>query len=146
MFLPEELERARQVFERAKEAIAGDEALLAAFGDFDRLMDALAATRASWGIYNGAVALMLVLDVFERHMEDLAQGWCAPDGEPRRTSWVPLASVIGTDKLPAAAAAVVKRAVDRMVDSGLVTGKARWQAMELWAADYLAGPDADEDP
>jgi len=53
--------------------------------------------------------------------------------------WVPLASVLGGAVVPAEVATVVKSAVDKMLERGDVTGKAKWRAIELWAADYLAG-------
>jgi len=42
-------------------------------------------------------------------------------------------------RMPADAAAVVEQALERMTEQGLITRP--WQALEWWAADYLAGPD-----
>lgn len=53
--------------------------------------------------------------------------------------WVPLADVFGGAVVPPEVADVVREAVERMLKSGDVTTKARWRAIELWAADYLAG-------
>lgn len=53
--------------------------------------------------------------------------------------WVPLASVLGGGVVPQEVATVVKLAVNKMLERGDITTKAKWRAIELWAADYLAG-------
>ena len=86
---------------------------------------------------NSAVALTLVLDVFEAHLVDLSAGW---EGNEDRQRWVPLATIFGVDEVPLHAARIMQRAVARLVESGDVSEKARWQAIEYLCADYLAGP------
>jgi hypothetical protein len=56
--------------------------------------------------------------------------------------WVPLSAVLGTGRVPAAVAAVLKQAVDGFVKNGDVTPAGRFRALELLAADWLAGPQA----
>jgi len=51
--------------------------------------------------------------------------------------WTDTVKVVG-DRIPLAAAAVVGSAVERMLDRGEITRP--WQALEMWAADYLAQP------
>ena len=86
-----------------------------------------------------AVALMLMLESFERHLTDLSDGWLSEEGEVKHKNWVPLASVTGTDTIPPESARVIKQAVDTMMAREEVGAKNRWQALEYWAADYLAG-------
>lgn len=56
---------------------------------------------------------------------------------------MPIPSVTGWD-MPAGAANVVNQALRRMVAREVVDYP--WQALEMWAADYLAGPDAPASP
>ena len=139
LFLPEETERLDEVFAEARQSVPLKDGRLARLAEFDRLMDALANTQAAHNVKNVAVALMLVLEAFERHLTDLSEGWLDEEGELKHKSWVPLASVLGTDTIPPESARVVKQAVDTMMSRDDVSSKARWQALEFWATDYLAG-------
>ncbi|MCL6442557.1 MAG: ParB/RepB/Spo0J family partition protein [Alicyclobacillus sp.] len=139
LFLPDELDRLRDVLERAKGEITSD-TFLARMAEYDRTLDALSKAKASYNVINSATAMMLVLDVFERHIEDLRAGWLDSDGETvLHKGWVPLASILGTDMVPASAAAVIHQAVETMLSRGEVTTKNKWQALEYMAAEYLSG-------
>lgn len=140
LFLPEETEELQRTFDDARKLVSGQATYLARFSDFDRLLDRLATASAAHNIKNAATGLMCLVALAERHQTDLAEGWFDPETETaRHTGWVPLATIFGSDQVPAEAAAVVKRAVDAMVSHDDVTADARWQALERWAADYLAG-------
>lgn len=143
LLLPEERDRLLEAFEKARklESLAGD-VVVARLADYDRLMDAQDKVMASYNIHNGATALMLILDIFERHQEDLQEGWLDEEGKPAHKGWVPLSSILGTDYVPAEAADVIRRAVEKMVSAGEIEGKNKWQALEYWAADYLAGDES----
>jgi hypothetical protein len=58
---------------------------------------------------------------------------------------VPLRDLLGTSVLPAEAAAVIRAGLERMEKAGDVTKAARWRAVEMWAADYLGGPDPESE-
>jgi hypothetical protein len=60
------------------------------------------------------------------------------DEEPKHKGWVPVASVVGTYNVPASVAILLTKAISRMVDAGEVSDKARWQALEYWAAESLS--------
>lgn len=137
LFLPEEADRLKAALEKAR-AVLHSEAVAARWADYDRLLDALTKVKSSYDIRNGAVALMIILDIFERHLEDLRDGWLdEATGEARHKRWVPLASVLGTDAVPAQAALVLQKALEKMLASGEINGRNKWQALEYWAADYL---------
>ncbi len=137
VFLPPEVEQARAAFEEARKLVRDDEVWLARFEDYDAFLDGLAAAGSAYAVSNVATGLAVVLGVFERHMEDLADGWYDEEG-PKHKKWVPLASVFGTYDIPAEAAQVIRKAVLRMRDKAEVSPNALWQAMEFWAAEYLA--------
>lgn len=139
VFLPNELEAAKEAFSEAKTLITGDEAWLASWGEYDALLDGLAAASAAYNVGNIATSLAVILGVFERHQDDLSEGWYGDGDEPKHNDWVPLASILNTYDVPAPAAQVIRKAVLKMRDRGEVSSKALWQSLEMWAADYLAG-------
>jgi len=138
-FLPEEPEALQDAFEEAKKSISLKDGHLARLEEFDRLLDSLARAQQAYGVHNSATSLLIILDIFNHHPEDLQAGWLGEDDEIKHKGWVPLASILGEDTMPAEAALVVKQAVDKMQNKKEVESKSRWRALEMWAADYLAG-------
>lgn len=136
VFLPNEFDRLQSILQEALSMVTGQDVFLGRIEEFSRALDALEKVDASYNIHNSATALMIVLDVFEQHLTDLATGW--EERTPKATEWVPIASVLGTDTVPVEVARMLKQALGRMMDSGEVTKKNLWQALEYWAADYLA--------
>lgn len=111
---------------------------LARIEEATRTLDALDTAGRSYGVTNQATALMIVLDVFERHVTDLREGYLDGDGEAtEQKRWVPVTTVTGHE-MPAGAASVLTRALARMVERD--EAGSPWQALELLAADYLSGP------
>jgi hypothetical protein len=143
LFLPAEAERLMAVFEEATRTVDADQLLAARYTEHRRFLAALDTVRDSYRVGSAAIAIGLVLDVFEAHLGDNRTGWYDPDtGEPivPRTNRVPIETILETRTIPADAAAVIARAIDHAQARGDVTPAARWRALELWAADYLAGP------
>lgn len=133
MFLPEEIEDVDAILETAQGG-KGDEVRLVALSQFERLLAATSVVKAAHNIKNSAVALEIVLHVFEDHLEDLQEGWVEDE---KRREGVPISTIFGTDVVPLAAAKAIKKAVDRMVDSGEIQAKEKWKAPELWASKYF---------
>ena len=115
LFLPEELENLQKVFDEIRQSISIENTNLARLVEYDRLMDAIAKTQSAYNVKNIAVALMIVLSMFERHKTDLLEGWLDKNGELKHKNKVPLASVLGTDEIPAESAKIIHQAVERMV-------------------------------
>lgn len=138
IFLPSEIETAKETFEEARKLVSADEVWVARFEDYDAFLDAMAAASSAYAVINTATALAVVLGVFARHQEDLADGWYGEE-EPKHKKWVPLSSVVGTYDVPAEAAQVIRKAALLMRDRGEVDSSSLWRALEFWAADYLAG-------
>lgn len=53
--------------------------------------------------------------------------------------WIPLADIFSGAVVPPDVADLLRTAVEKMQKRNEITGKAKWRAIELWAADYLAG-------
>jgi hypothetical protein len=141
IFLPHELDHAKEVWEQAKLAAdTADEVWIAPYKAYEQTLTALATAHSAYGVNNVTTALGLVLELVTAHLTDMREGWMTADYEPKEgRRWAPLETVLGGREMPPAAAAVVARAVDHMVSSGDVSGTAKWQALEFWASDYLAG-------
>ncbi|WDZ84051.1 ParB N-terminal domain-containing protein [Micromonospora cathayae] len=143
VFLPHELDAARTSFDEARKLVQADGRWLAGYVDYEATLDALATTHGAHNVGNVATALGLILTVFERHLGELRDGvWYDPEtGEPIGNAHrlVPIETVLETRSMPADAAAVLTRAVDQLVRKGDVPADQRWRALELLAADYLAG-------
>lgn len=140
VFLPDELERVRDSWETVKKQIKPDEAWLARFSDYDALLDVLEIAGAAYKVRNAATTLHLIIELARANLDQLSDGWYdAETGGAKHKGWVPLSTILGNDKVPAQAAAVIKRAIDKMIADGEITTKNRWQALEFWAAEYLGG-------
>ncbi len=137
LFLPEEVERLESAFQRAVESTVCEEAILAPLADFSRLVDALDKTKASYATKNHAVALSLVLDVFEQNLTDLQPGWYQ-EGQARHKEHVPLATVFGTDKVPASVACLLRESCVKLKESGLVETADAGSTLQVLAERFLA--------
>ncbi|MFD7086768.1 hypothetical protein ACFV94_02915 [Streptomyces sp. NPDC059896] len=101
---------------------------------YEPVLDAAETSRAAYKIGNSATALGVILAVFERHLSELAEGWFdAASGEPVRAGTAPLETVFGVRDVPVATAAVVRAAIDRMVQDGTVPEDAPWRALDVRA-------------
>lgn len=137
MFLPDEIERITETFKEARAMCQGKNVLLTKFEDYDRFLDHLDTAGRSFNVTSSALALQVILNLFERHRGDLSDGWGGYKENDK--NWVPLVGLLGSDSIPLDAGRVVKQAIAKMIASGDVTAAAPWRALELWAADYLAG-------
>ena len=138
VFLPDELKEAQEILDKAlAEAKSADITWLARMSEYDKWLDSQEIAGSSKGVKNNATSFRIILDVFERNMHQLSDGW--NEGESRDKDWVPLESIFGRSKIPLGSARVIKKALDKMVGEKDLTSTNLWQAMEYWSADYLAG-------
>lgn len=142
-FLPTEKDKADRAWDSARPGLlSSDEAWLARLREHERTLDALDSAGKSFGVTNVATSLLLVLEIFERHAQDLQAGYLDAGGEalePKR--WVPLSSLFGHKGIPASAAATIARALTEMKDAGEVTDRTAWKAIERWATEYLSAAE-----
>jgi hypothetical protein len=140
-FLPGDGDRAKHGFADAEDLAKGaDDHWLARYEDHIRVLDAISDAGRSHNVKNMALSLAYVLDVFENHRTDLTAGWYDPEtDQTRHQNWVPIATVFGNDAMPAPAAAVVLKAVEKMLREEQFGQFSRWRALELWAIACLGG-------
>jgi hypothetical protein len=137
LFLPEEVEALENAFARAVESTVCEEAVTVRLTEFSRLVDALDKAKASYATKNHAVALSIVLDVFERHLTDLQPGWFE-DGEAKHKEQVPLATVFGSDKVPASVACLLRETCAKLKAEGLLEATDAGSTLQVLAERFLA--------
>lgn len=139
IFLPNELEAAREAFDQAR--LGQNESWLAARADYDQTLDTLASTHAAHKVGNVATALHAVLGIVEAHLTDLQAGYTSPQGEPLHTGQVGLETVLGARRLPAPAAVTINKAIAAAEGRGEIEQGQGWRLLERLAGEYLSGPN-----
>lgn len=138
-FLPDELEDAKKVIEKAiKSASFADASWIGVSSEYDRWLDAQEKVAESYKVKNVATALDLVLKVFESHVSDLSEAW---EGNLRDSDWVSIDSVIGRSKIPVRTAKMMKNAVDVMMSKKEIDKNEMYKALEIMAQSYLGKGD-----
>lgn len=135
VFLPDEIERVKEVWDLTKKSLAGSKgAWLASWAQYDEFMDTLDDTSRAHGIKNVATALLVVLEIFTRHIDDLTEGFLDHDGGPKKTGGmhVPIRSVLGTHHFPAATVAATRKLAEILISKGVVSSDKRYEALD-WA-------------
>lgn len=132
LFAPDELERVRSVIEEAEGLVPTDETWVARLDQFDRLVDAMDTARLAEDVKASALAMEVVLRVFEEHVEDLAASWAGREAEePKKTRKVPVLSLFGVE-IPASTGLKVTRALKKLRDQGRITEA--HEALDFWAS------------
>ncbi|MBI5954353.1 MAG: hypothetical protein HY865_22075 [Chloroflexi bacterium] len=139
MFLPDELDQVKEVWEIAKkEAGAAKLLWLARMKEYDAVMDALEATSSSYGVKNVTTSLIAILEIFTRHITDLSEGYITQDGEATKgVGAVPIASVTGVN-IPAKTAALLKKVLER-TRSTMPKGKTNIDALHQLLEQFSDG-------
>lgn len=136
-FLPHEIDAVKEVWDDVKLLFQGDELWLARWAEYDKFLDSLEDAASSYGVSNAATTLMVLLEIVSRHISDLSDGWYDDGAAIKGKDWVPLSTAVGSGKMPAESAALVKRAVDLMVSRGDVDPARPWLALERMAFNYV---------
>ncbi|MGW4007943.1 ParB N-terminal domain-containing protein [Streptomyces sp. NPDC004763] len=139
IFLPAELEAAREAFDQAR--LGQNESWLAARADYMQTLDTLASTHAAHKVGNVATALHAILAIVERHLDELQEGYTAPNGEHLHSGHVGLETVLGARTLPAPAAVTLNKAIAAAEGRGDIEQGQGWRLLERLAGEYLSGPN-----
>lgn len=140
VFLPNELERVMEIWDSIKGEVKADAVWLARYKEYDAFLDSLETISNSYDVKNVATTFLLMLDVVQRHMDELSEGWYdEQEQEAKHSNWVHMTTMFNNNKMPAKSAAIVKRALDKMLSDGDIAKNNKWQALEYWAAEYLSG-------
>jgi hypothetical protein len=94
-------------------------------------MEAITKYQQFANVKNTGAAIYAMIRATEQMFDDV--------GFDDSQEWIPLSTVFGSPAIPKEAVEVIGEALKKMVDEGVVGAKNKWQAVEYWAADYLAG-------
>lgn len=140
LFLPDELEKFDKIIKQVERYTASsDSVYLNHLNDFKRLLKAQNKMQASFNVKNSATSLMLILDLFNRHQEDLSKGYIDDNGELIHNNKVPLSSVFGDDYVSAEIALLLKKALEKAIGKGDIQSKSKMDFLRQMSEKYLAG-------
>lgn len=140
VFLPSELEKAKGMIDEIRQEVKADEVWLGSMKSYDDFMDSMEAVGSSYNVKNVAITLLIMMDVIQRNLDTLSEGWYDEnEQDAKHKEWVPLSTVFNQHKVPAKSAAVMKKAVDQMLSKGDIEKSHKWEALEYWANLYLQG-------
>jgi hypothetical protein len=114
VFLPEELDQVQELWDTVKKTVGGAKGVwLARWNDYDKFMDSLEDASRAYGIKNVATALLVILEIFTRHITDLQEGFLDQDlnANSKITNNVPIASIIGGNDIPARTASILAKVI-----------------------------------
>jgi len=134
MFIPWEREYVKEALAAIERELVGTqshEAWLADIAFFENFRKLGRQITKEYDIHSMSTALYKMAELARQQM-GVEPEW---DEEDR----VPLRDLVSSFYVPRDAASVIEEAVAKMVDAGDITAEAKWRAIELWAADYLAG-------
>ena len=138
VYLPDELKEAQRVIDKAREAVkTGSDIWLATDKEYEAWLDAQETVSSAYNVKNVSAAIKIILDVFERNLTQLSEGWDGEDSKHDNSTWVPLSTVLGRTKVPAGGAKTIKKALDKMVGSGEITSKNLYEGLVKLCADYI---------
>ena len=138
VYLPDELKDAQRIIGKALETTKNSAAVwLARDSEYDRWLDAQETASSAHNVKNVSAAIKIILDIFERNLTQLSEGWDGEDSKHDNSTWVPLSTVLGRSKIPAGGAKTIKRALDKMVGSGEITSKNLYDGLVKLCADYI---------
>jgi hypothetical protein len=81
IFLPDEVSRAEQILSKVLEQATGDVTWINRRAEYDRFLDALTVAKAAAGVKNTATAFGLLLDLAEKHLDEVPKP--PPKGKPK---------------------------------------------------------------
>ena len=129
-FLPHQIDDLEKLIS-ALQSVSPDTIGAAPIEDHKPFVEAITKFQTFANVKNTGAAIHAMIRATEQLFEDLKFD--------ESKEWVQLTSIFGSPAIPAEAAEVINEAVKKMEQDGAIGKKNRFQALEFWAADYLAG-------
>ena len=104
---------------------------VASYEQCAQFVEALNRYQKFTDIRNVGAAIHSMIDAANEKMDDAGFD---PD-----TDWTYLAKIFGSAAIPVESAEVIKKALKKAEKDSVISSKNKWQMIEYWAADYLAG-------
>lgn len=139
VFLPEELQRAREILQSALDfGKHADETWLAKRSDYDDWLDAQESVMAASNVKNVATAVSLILRLFAANISQLQQEFVDVDDK----RWVPLETVFGRRKIPSSTAKKLIKALRKIQGQQRLKDHELWRGLDFIADAYLSLGDS----
>lgn len=144
VFLPDELERAKVLWEEFAKTVNNQEIWIARFSEYDQYLNTMETISASYNVTNIATNLHIMLKLVNANLDIMSKAWYDEETQTteRQRDWVPIASILNQDKLPPMTGAMLKKATDRLISQGEITRNEKYKVIEHLAAEFL-GKDGD---
>ena len=129
-FLPHQiadLQKLIDALENTKPDIVG----VADIEQYKPFMETLAKYQQFANVKNTGAAIHAMIKCTEQMFDDI--------GYTEDSEWVQMTGIFGSSAIPAASAEIIREALKKMMEDGVVGPKNKWQAIEYLAADYLTG-------
>jgi len=133
VFLPEERERLLKCMDDALKTISAKELIILRETEFERVIKGMSKVEAAYNVFAPSLAMMGILTIFEKHLDELKDGWLNEKTDSRRS--VPISSVIGSDMVSIATARKLSQALDKAKSKKIIDDKNK--LIELLAGDFL---------
>ena len=104
---------------------------IAPIEEHEPFMEAITKYQQFANVKNTGAAIHAMIRATEQLYEDIHYD--------ESEEWVQLTTLFGSPAIPKESADVITEALKKMEESGSIGAKNKWQALEYWAADYLAG-------
>jgi uncharacterized protein with HEPN domain len=136
LFVEYELDRLEEIFDSIQKELSGkDENIwLGRIEDYERLLLAVNETKNAYGVRNNAVALMLVLDVYEQHKEDLLKR-CID----KKNKGISLSLIFDTMEVSGDVAEELDKAMQMMYSRSEIKKENKVEALEVLLRSYNNG-------
>jgi len=138
MFLPNEIDRIKDVFDKIKEQVASTGAWLVHEEDYDRYLDAMEITKSTYDVKNTALAFTIILDNFEKTF-DMMNGIStrvADEEAKKRKKTVPLIPIFDTYNIPFDLALKLNKVMEDAISSASIKKDEKYKMLELFIDAY----------
>jgi len=144
MFLPNEIDRIQETFDRIKDRVASTGAWLVHEEDYDRYLDAMEITKSTYDVKNTALAVTILLDNFEKTF-DMLNGFSTRVSEEeakKKKKTVPLIPIFDTYNIPFDLALKLNKVIEDAISSACIKKDEKYKMLELFIDAYWDGKGA----
>jgi len=136
MFLPDEIERIHAALDAVKVSAENSEAVwLTSMSEYDKIMDGIELSSISADVKNTATSLMVIFEIFMRHITELSEYYLTEDYEPlSKSKRVPIETIFGYEGFRAPVAAKLKKLINKLTGQGKI--KEAHEVLEILIDDY----------
>ena len=133
-FLPDEIAQLKQTFNQIEQFLKGNPSILANYTEYDAFMTMLNDVSLANRVTNTASAFWAMLRLAEANIHQL-KDMCFE--RSARMNYVPLRVIMGRADVPQNEAAVIDKAIQRLIDNKSIPAKERHKALAYLAEFYL---------